>query len=167
MKSLEIVQKFFKVFKVLSKIAMIFCIVISCIWVVSLICALFYTDITTLNKVFMVQNMNTSTLWVSCLCGMILSITYGILSYYSYKYCEKEVNDGTPFTHEGAKMIRQLAIKSIWMPIVSYIVCEIFITLYEIQYYDFEAWFSIGWIVFLFLMAAIFDYGADLKEQSN
>ena len=53
------------------------------------------------------------------------------------------------------------------MPIVSYVVCEIFITLYEIQYCDFEAWFSIGWIVFLFLLGAIFDYGADLKEQSN
>ena len=78
MKSLEIVQKFFKMFKVLSKIAMIFCIVISCIWVVGLICALFYTNITTLNKVFMVQNMNTSTLWVYCLCGM-MDVMVGVM----------------------------------------------------------------------------------------
>lgn len=167
MKSLETVQKFFKVFRVLSKISMIFCIVISCIWVVGLICALFYTNTTTLNQVFMIQDVNTNTLWVSCLCGMILSITYGILSYYAYKYCEQEEKDGTPFTHEGAALIRQLAIKSIWMPIVSFVICEVLLTLYEINRVDFNGWFSIGWILLLFLLSAIFNYGADLKEQSN
>lgn len=175
MKSLESIQKAFNVFKTLSKVGMVFCIVIAslcilgslCVFVVSSgghVFSLFGEPL----DVYVVGNDYKESL------ATMLSPTFvlageAILLGNSYHYLKKEINDGTPFTHSGADSIRRLGIRYIYIPIISIVIATVIFEIFGIDsandLMDFSNVFSLTTGIILILASLIFNYGAELEEK--
>ena len=171
MKSLDSIQKTFHVFKVLSKVAMVFCIVIAALCAVGALCVFAVSSGVHVFSLFgqPIDNIVVGNDYNQSLVEMLASIPilYGL----SYRYFQKEEYDKTPFTKSGAKTIRKLGIKYIYIPIIAIIIAETICivlgndSLDNVS--DFSNLSSVITGIVLILASLIFDYGAELEEKVN
>lgn len=121
MKSLQTIQKTFRVFQILTKIAFICSIVGASVCAVGALCAvtwynggevfsLFGEPVT----VFASGKGLNQTLAV-LLSELILLVTEAFLLVFAGRYFKTEQAEGTPFTENGADLIKKLGIRCIWM----------------------------------------------------
>ena len=90
-------------------------------------------------------------------------------------YFEFELKEGTPFTDNGAKKIKELGILVIAVPIVASVISSIIYlilraTLHDVGEFDIDFKISLSFGLFLLFLSAVFRYGASLKnkeEQKN
>ena len=175
MKSLESIQKVFNVFKTLSKVGMVFCIVTASLCVLGALCVfvvssgghVFFLFGESLD-VYVVGSDYKESLAVMLSTTFIL-VGEAILLGNSYHYFKKEVNDGTPFTHSGAESIKRLGIRYIYIPIVSIVIATVIFEIFGIDsandLMDFSNVFSLTTGIILILASLIFNYGAELEEK--
>lgn len=131
MKTLNTIQTFSKIGKLLSKIIYICCIVgfIGCIvGIIAMLIGSHAAKIsgTTLHSVLASEaGSSVGTLSVAIAAGLILSVGEFFVARMAYRYFSNELNAGTPFTLEGANELMHLGISVIWIPLVSIILTQI------------------------------------------
>ena len=175
MKSLESTQKAFNVFKTLSKVAMVFCIVIASLCVVGSLCVFVVSTgghVFTLFgepiDVYVVGNDYKESLAVMLSTTFVL-VGEAILFGNSYAYLKKEISDGTPFTHSGAEKIRRLGIRYIYIPIIAIAIATVIFKVLNVKstsdMLDYSNIFSLTTGLILILASLIFNYGAELEDK--
>ncbi len=131
MKTLNTIQTFSKIGKVVSKIIYICCIVGICGCVVGAAAillggkALKFGGVTLHSILQTEAGISLGTLWAAIAVGIILCIGELFVSRLSYRYFDNELKAGTPFTFDGAKELLHLGISVIWIPIVTSIAAQI------------------------------------------
>lgn len=176
MKSLEMIQKTFRVFQILTKIAMILSFVWAGLALLGMLCgvvwyqggsvigadqALLYTLTETNGLTEMIGTL---------LVEIIAALTDGILLAFAYSYLKAEQADGTPFTHRGADQIKRLGIRTIVLPLVAVILMAVVCAGFALPQGVADTWsndFSISLGIVLILASLIFRYGADLEATAQ
>lgn len=128
-KTLHTIQKFAKVGKVLSTIIFVICIVAAALCVVGAICwqAFGNFEYTALGGVTIsgIVNAEEGGVVTACAAGFVLLLGEIILAKSAQKYFKRELKAGTPFTLSGAKELMRLGVKTIVIPVASYIAAAI------------------------------------------
>lgn len=174
MKSLQTIQKTFRVFQILAKIAFVFSVVGASFCAVGALCALaWYTG----GQVFTLfgepvtafangEGMNQAL--AVLLSDMILLVTEAILLAFAGGYLKAEQAEGTPFTEKGANRIKMLGIRCIWMPIVAVVIASVItVCLGAERRGDISNLPSVVTGIVLILASVIFRYGAELEKQNR
>ena len=176
MKSLQTIQKTFRVFQMLSKIAMILSFVWAGLAALGLLCGMAWYfggnvggNVVGANQELLYSLTVTGGLTEMIgvlLVDMILALTDGILLVFVLRYFKSEQADGTPFTQRGADRVLRLGILTIVVPLVaailSAIVCEV-LTLPQDAVSDWGNLNSLTLGIVLILASLIFRYGAELE----
>ena len=174
MKSLQTIQKTFRVLQNLTKIAMILSFVWAGLALLGMLCGAVWYGGGTVVGIGQAQLYSlTKTggliqMIAVLLTDAILALTDGTLLAFALAYFKAEQAVGTPFTHEGADAIRRLGIRNIVLPLVAVIVISaIFVTfgLPQPAGNDWSNLSSVSTGIVLILASPIFRYGADLEEE--
>ena len=178
MKTLQTIQTLSKVGKILSKIVFVCCIVGFCFCVVGIVGVALGTPTLKLGGVTidsLLQNeegKTVGTLYAYMAAGAIVCIGEGVLAKFAEKYFHRELEDGTPFTLDGAKDLLQLGVLSICLPVgaqaAAQIVYKILAKMMEgVEPPDLEAAGSIAVGVLILILSLVCRYGAELNENKN
>ena len=176
MKSLQTIQKTFRVFQTLSKIAMVLSFVWAGLAALGLLCGvLWYSG----GNVFGVNQELLYSLTVTggltemigvLLVDMILALTDGILLVFALRYFSAEQADGTPFSHSGADLMKRLGILLIVLPAVATILVGILHGIFDmvqIEAADVGNGTSVMMGIMLILVSLILRYGAEMEENRD
>lgn len=174
MKSLQTIQKTFQVFQILTKIAFVFSIVGGILCAVGALCAMaWYTG----GQVFSIfgepvtifasgENMNQ--MLAVLLSDLFLMTTDAILLSFAYRYFKTEQAEGTPFTENGANLLKRLGIRCIYMPIVAVVIASVIaVCLGAEEPMDVSNLPSVATGIVLILASLIFRYGAELEQRNR
>lgn len=170
MKSLQTVQKTFRVFQILTQIAMILCFVWAGLAALGMLCgAVWYHSGAVIGTSQELLYRLTETGGLAELTGVLLTetifaLTDGILLAFAYRYLKGEQADGTPFTMEGARQIKNLGIRTIVLPMVAVIVAAVVSAIFHLHQSaggncDINVAMGIG----LILTSLVFRYGAEVE----
>ena len=174
MKSLETIQRTFRVFQILTKIAMILSFVWAGLALLGMLCgAVWYSGGTVvgIGKAQLYSLTKTGGLIqmiAVLLADAILALTDGTLLAFALAYFKAEQADGTPFAHRGADQIRRLGILTIVLPMVAAIVVAVIYAAFDLPQGSVE-WSnltSVGIGIALILVSLIFRYGAELEARN-
>lgn len=173
MKSLETIQKAFRVFQILTKIAMILSFVWAGLALLGMLCgAVWYGGtVVGVGKAQLYSLTKTGGLIqmiAVLLADAILALTDGTLLAFALAYFKAEQADGTPFTYRGADQIRRLGIRTIVLPMVAAIVVAVIYAAFDLPQGSVE-WSnltSLGLGIALILVSLIFRYGAELEARN-
>ena len=104
--------------------------------------------------------------YVELLAASIRMIANCILLAFAQDYLKTEQSDGTPFTLAGAKKLKNLGIRCIWIPIVAIVVAvTVAVWLGEESIGEAGNAFSLTTGIALILVSMVFRYGAELERQ--
>ena len=171
MKTLETIQKIFKVFEVITKVAEILCIVGASLCALTASCAVVWHNG---GRVFSFWGTpiepffegNLLTTYVKLLALTFTITADAILLGFAHHYLKHEQEDGTPFTEKGAQRLKKLGIRCIYIPIIAFSVSAAIATWQGVTNLDIggnlpSTVFGIG----LILVSLVFRYGAELEES--
>ena len=178
MKSLQTIQTIVKIARVISKIVYICCIVGFCLCIVGVIGLALGAPTLKLGGVTLESLLSTNsdvsagTLYVSAVTGAILCCGEGVLAWFAFRYFEKELADGTPFTRSGAGDLFRLGILSIGIPIAVQIVSRIVLAIFTQRFADVvppdtDPAVSVSVGVLVLLIALLCKYGAENAEAAS
>ena len=174
MKQLETIQKTFRVFQTLTKIAYIFSIVGAIICAVGALCAaawysggqvfgLFGEPVTIFST-----GRGMNEMLAVLLSDFIMLTSEAILLSFAGRYLKAEQADGTPFTETGADTLKRLGIRCIWLPIVAVTVaCIICVCFNAEDAGNYSNLPSVAIGIVLILASMIFRYGAELEAKNK
>lgn len=172
MKQLESIQKVFRVIQVLTKIAYVFSIVGAVFCAVGALCAVAWYSGGQVFSLFgqplnIVSSTRPANEAMAVLLGdFILLTAEAILLSFAGRYLKAEQSHGTPFTQDGADMLKRLGIRCIWLPIVAIAVaCVISACLGADNVRNIDNLPSLALGIVLILVSMIFRYGAALEEK--
>jgi hypothetical protein len=176
--TLQTIQTLSKVGKILSRIIYIFCIVGLCFCIVGIIGVALGTPALKLGGVTidsLLQNeegKTVGTLYAYMAAGAIVCIGEGVLAKFAEKYFRRELEDGTPFTLDGAKELLQLGVLSICLPVgaqaAAQIVYKILAKMMEgVEPPELEPAGSIAVGVLILILSLVCRYGAELIAKQN
>ena len=174
MKSLQTIQKTFRVFQILTKIALIFSIVGASLCAVGALCAMTWYNGGQVFSLFgqpitaFAEGENLQKAYAVLLSDMFYLTTDAILLAFAGQYFKTEQAEGTPFTESGANSIRKLGIRCIWMPIVAVVITSVITVCLGVEKSgDVSNLPSVVTGIVLILASLIFRYGAELEEQNR
>ena len=102
------------------------------------------------------------------LSDLILLATDAVLLGFAGRYFKIEQAEGTPFTENGANLIRKLGIRCIWMPIVAVVIASVITVCLGVESSgDISNLPGLVTGIVLILASLIFRYGAELEEQNR
>lgn len=174
MKTLESIQKTYKVFHALTRIAMI----LSFIWAGTLLLGV-------LGGIVWQSGGNivgvpveyalklTQTGAVLQMIGVLLgdfvpALTGGLLFLFAHRYFKQELADGTPFTMTGADHVRNLGIKTIVMPIVAIVIAAVIYQCFGVtRPGDWDNGTAVVQGIALILFSLILRHGAEMREKNG
>ena len=174
MKSLQTIQKTFRVFQILTKIALVFSIVGAALCAVGVLCSIvgytggqvfslfgepisFFTGIEDMKQIMAVL-----------LSDLVYLTVDAILLTFAGRYFKTEQTEGTPFTENGANLIMRLGIRCIYMPIVSIVIASVITAILGAEKDgDVSNLPSVVTGIVLILASLIFRYGAELEKRSH
>ena len=171
MEQLQRIQKTFRVFQLLTKIAYVFSIVGAVFCAVGALCAfswysggqvfsLFGEPVT----IFSSDRAMNEMLAV-LLADFVMVTAEAILLSFAGRYLKAEQADGTPFTVTGAEQLKKLGIRCIWLPIVAMVVASVISVSFGVEDIDAVSNLpSVATGIVLILASMIFRYGAALEE---
>ncbi|MGM9587381.1 MAG: hypothetical protein ACI3VA_07850 [Candidatus Limivicinus sp.] len=171
MKSLQTIQKTFRVFQILTKIAMILSFVWAGLALLGMLCgAVWYGGGTVVGvgqaQLYSLTKTGGLIQMIAVLMtDAILALTDGTLLAFALAYFKAEQADGTPFTQRGAEQIKRLGIRTIVLPLVAAIVAAVIYAAFDLPQGSVE-WSnltSLGLGIVLILASLIFRYGAELE----
>ena len=174
MKSLETVQKTFRIFRTLSKVLAI----LSFVGVGLLGLAMLCVGIWQIGGIGIgVEEGKLLSLMAveypgkmigELLTDLVLTLADAVLFLYAFRYFSKEQADGTPFTETGADEIKKLGIRVIVLPLVAGIVAAVLCAVFQLPFdSDWSQYNSIFMGIVLILASLIFRYGADLQQKAS
>ncbi len=169
MKSLEAVQKIFKVLHILAIIAMI-CTAIGAIG--SLLGGMAMLFVETLDENFLSMIISDTGAQIPENIGIGLIATSIFLAgkfvaiYFTCQYFKKELADGTPFTYDGARLLKKTGIINLAVPFGALFVATAITAIAKVdKSFSFEYDLLSG--VFMILLSFVFTYGADLRGRNQ
>ena len=173
MKSLQTIQKTFRVFQILAKIAFVFSIVGASICAVGALCSVaWYTGGQVFSLfgepiTFYSSRENINQAMAVLFSDMVFLTTDAILLAFAGRYFKIEQAEGTPFTENGASFMKKLGVRCIWMPIVSVVIVSVITVCLGVEKGgDVTNMPSVITGVVLILASLIFRYGSELREQN-
>lgn len=176
MKSLQTIQKTFRVFEILAKVFMILSFVWAGLAALGMLCGIVWYN------GGMVFGLSQETLFSMTVTGsltemigvllvdVILALTDGILLIHALCYFKTEQADGTPFTQQGADQILHLGIRTIVLPLVAAILSAIACAILELPQNAVSDWGNLNSLtmgIVLILTSLVFRYGAELEEKQK
>ena len=176
MKSLETVQKTFRVFQILTKVAMILFFVWAGLAALGLLCGVVWSSGGTVvgadrELLYTLTETNGLSQLIAVLLGeTVMALTDGTLLAFAYNYFKAEQAAGTPFTHEGADQIRRLGIRNIVLPLVAAIIIAVVFAVFGVPQPAGSDWSNISSLstgIVMILASIIFRYGADLEAKAS
>ena len=176
MKSLETIQKTFRVFEILTKVARILCIVGACLCAGFALCIVVqYHGGRVLNLFGQPVQLAPAGTDLRHLFARLLSYTIVLCSQIlllalAGRYFKAERAAGTPFTAAGAEQLRRLGIRCIYVPIVALVIAAVSIELLDAGHVADSISGNLPGLVvglLLLLASAIFRYGAELEERAG
>ncbi|MGM9615132.1 MAG: hypothetical protein ACI3W7_06385 [Oscillospiraceae bacterium] len=174
MKSLQTIQKTFRVFQILTKIGMILSFIWAGLVALGLLCsAVWYHGGVVVGANQQMLYALTETGALSEMIGvllidLILALTDGILLVFALNYFKAEQADGTPFTKQGADRILHLGVRTIVLPLVAAILSAVVCELFALPQGVASDWGNLDSVVMgivLILASLIFRYGAELEAN--
>lgn len=174
MKSLETIQKTFRVFQIITKIAYILSIVGASVCAVGALCVMTWQNGGQVLSLFGepiifysgVEGFNDAM--SALLSDMIFLITDAVLLFFAGRYIKTELAEGTPFTENGANLIRKLGIRFIYMPIVAAVISAVISACLDAdEYGDMSNLPGLITGLVLILVSVIFRYGAELEGRTQ
>ena len=172
MKSLQTIQKTFRVFQILAKIAFVFSIVGASLCAVGVLCSIvWYTGGQVFSLfgepiTFFAGRKDMNQVMAVLLSDLVYLTVDAILLTFVGQYFKTEQAEGTPFTENGANLIMRLGIRCIYMPIVSVVIASVITAcLRAEQGGDVSNLPSVVTGIVLILASLIFRYGAELEEK--
>lgn len=123
MKTLNVIQKLFRLGKVLSSVMFVFCVVGFCggtVGIVSMATGAPTLKIggVTLRSILKVgEETAPGAVYAAMAAAMILCAGEAVLAKFAEHYFRRELDDGTPFTLGGAKALMRLGILAICIPL--------------------------------------------------
>ncbi len=168
MKSLEAVQKIYKVLEILCKVAFVLCIVgiAGCLIGGCAVLALDKIPDSILDMFadgIAFKSMSSLALYIFSAGVSVVAGT--VIAWYSYKYCKNELADGTPFSHRGADELKRLGIISLVASALGSIVVSILLSAGDIKSSSMSQ-IDIGFGITAILLSFVFRYGAELEKKS-
>lgn len=174
MKSLQTVQKTFRVFQILTKIAFVFSIVGASICAVGVLCAAVWYNGGQVFSLFGTplepfgNGEGLNQVLAVLLSDLILLATDAILMGFAGRYFKTEQAEGTPFTENGAELLKKLGIRCIWMPIVAVVIASVITACLGVERSgDISNLPSLMTGIVLILASIIFRYGAELEQKNH
>ena len=173
MKALQTIQKTFRVFHVLAKIAFIFSIVGAALCAVGALCVVLGLTVGTGLTVFGQPVMSFGSSGVNyalaaLLTDMVILIGDAVLLGFTGRYLALELTEGTPFTENGANTLRRLGIRYIYIPIVTAVIASVIIVAFDAEPgRDISNLPELTTGIVLIITSLIFRYGAELEQKSS
>lgn len=176
MKSLQTIQKTFRVFQILTKIAMILSFVWAGLAALGILCGtVWYYGGTVIGADRELLYVLTETGGLREMIGVLLAdtifaLTDGVLFAFALGYFRAEQADGTPFTKRGAGLIKRLGIRTIVLPLVAAILASIVSAIFHLPQNAGNDWGNLPGVsmgIALILTSLIFRYGAELEEKNT
>ena len=172
MKSLNTIQKTFRVFQILAKIAMILSFVACGLALLGLLCAVVWQtsgtvyDGNTQLILTLTETVSFSQIIGELLIDAVFALTDGILFLFAYFYFKAEQADGTPFTCRGADQIKRLGIRTIVLSIAAVIIASVLASCFGLNpSADWSNGSSVLLGILLILISLVFRYGAELEKN--
>lgn len=180
MNSLKIIQTISKIGEIISKIIYICSIVGLCISAVALILLPYGDDVLKIGGVTL-KSLFSDVEDLKALCPAVGSfaincIGYIVLSREAQRYFSLEIKEGTPFTFNGANLLKRLGIITIIVPILVTVAAEIFCNVFEnitnstafsLEELNFDNEGSIAMGLMLLLLSVLCRCGAELIENKD
>ncbi|MGN0801234.1 MAG: hypothetical protein ACI4MF_01430 [Candidatus Faecivicinus sp.] len=172
MKSLTTIQKTFRVFHILSKIAMILSFTGAALALTGMLCGIVWRGggrVVGMDQEALIALTRTSGLERmigELLCDAIFALVDGALFLHAFLYFRAELQAGTPFTHRGADRVKALGIRAIVLPPVAAIACASLCGWFNLPRAG--SWSCGGFValgVLLILASPVLRYGAELELQ--
>ena len=173
MKTLETIQKTCKVFHILAKVAMILSFVWAGLNAVGVVCCIIWhsigVDPSSFIDVALFEENGGVIKTIGVLSAdFVFGLTDGISFLFATQYLKKELEDGTPFTLEGADKVKSLGIKTIVMPLVAVIISAVIYASFGLsQYEKFSNGAPVVLGIALILVSLILRHGAELRGETN
>ena len=174
MKSLQTIQKTFRVFQILTKIALIFSIVGASLCAVGVLCSIvWYTGGQVFSLfgepiTFFAGREDMNRVMAVLLSDLVYLTTDAILLTFAGQYFKIEQTEGTPFTENGVNLIMRLGIRCIYIPIVSVVIASVIIACLGAEKGgDISNLPGVVTGIVLILASLIFRYGAELEERNH
>ena len=174
-KSLKTIQTFAKVGKVIANICFIISIIgaIGCVIAVSAILGVKDLEIEGRTVVGIVEStgVNFVTTVFSCSSAIVTCIGSAVLAKFATNYFSNELEDGTPFTYNGAKELLRLGILSMAIPAAISVILGIAFTVTKLFWPPLDEAalvnepISITVGLMLIIMSFVFKHGAELEEK--
>ena len=174
MNTLQTIQKTFRVFQILSKIAFIFSIVGAALCAVGALCSV--AGLTGGNNLILfgepigsyIGSGEINYVLAALLSDMVILISDSILLGFTGRYLALEQAEGTPFTENGANSIRRLGIRYIYIPIVTAVIASVIIVAFDAEPgRDISNLPELTTGIAFIITSLIFRYGAELEQKSN
>ena len=174
MNSLAAIQKTFRVFSVLSKVAMILSFVWAGLTALGLLCGIvWYSGGGAVmagreTLLYLTAANSLSQMMGVLLTDLVFALTDGVLFLLAFRYFRQEQEDGTPFTRDGAEQIRNLGIWTIALPLAAVVLSAAFREVFGVSRAgDWDNQFSIALGIVLILASLIFRCGAEQGERTD
>lgn len=171
MKTLESIQKTYKVFKTLAKIAMILSFVWAGTTLAGLLCGIAWRTsgsvigISMENALKLTQTVGLNQMIGVLLADFVFALTDSFLFFFANRYFKQELADGTPFTLAGARQVKSLGIKTIVMPLVAVIISAVIYECFDLtRPGDWGNGTAVVLGIALILFSLVLRYGAELRE---
>lgn len=176
MTTLQTIQKTFHVFEVLTKIARILCIVGACVCGAGALCAVAVQNGVRIFSLFGEQvavfpaGTDLKQLFANLLSATIMLTADAVLLVFTGRYFKVEQAEGTPFTANGAELLKKLGIRCIYVPIVAVAAVAVVGLCLTMPELDGGLIGNLPGLIVglvLLLVSLIFRYGAELEEKSG
>ena len=178
MKTLKTIQVLAKIGKIVSKIIFIFCLIgaggcLTGILGMALGASAVKLGGLTLESILQTEaETSLGTVYASMAVGLIFCAGEAVLAKFSEHYFTRELNDGTPFTMDGAKELLRLGILAIAIPVGTQIVAGIVYGIFaavmrDVAPLEIGTYGSAGIGIMMIVTALICRYGAELHEGAQ
>lgn len=174
MKTLTTVQKTLHVFQILSRIAFIFSIVGAVFCAVGALCSLAWFSGGQVFSLFgepityFTGREDASQVMAVLLSDLVFLTADAILLFFTNGYFKLEQAEGTPFTENGANLLKKLGIRCIYLPIVAEVIAAVILVCLGVERGgDISNLPTVGTGIALIVVSLIFRYGAELEAGSR
>lgn len=175
-KTIDTIQKLFKVGRVISRIVFVACLVGAIVSFTGILCLAMIPDgfriggMTLRGIIATSQNMSMGAAYLAAAVAMVFCASESFLGRMAARYFSNELQAGTPFTQDGAKELIRLGIFNIVIPIAAVAVMAIIYAIIHASYPDLadlriDNLAGVGIGVMMIVTGLICRYGAEQKQM--
>ena len=171
-KTLSHIMLIFKIARIIAKIVFVFLIIgaVGCVIGLSVFPLLEgFLSNQEISEVLVEEGIaDIRMIYPVCIAGLIACVGELIFTFFSIRYFEKTLNDGTPFTLDGSKQCFRLGISAIIVSLSITVAISITFSIYAmltstIPEADTASGISLSTGLFFMFLSLIFKHGAELR----